>query len=246
MRSLRWVFAALGLVAGTPSQAQTQDPVQQWTLPAGGLLNGSKAVIENGPCCGASRGAAAVTISDAAFLATLPGMASRDGGTLRLKLAGDRFLKLTDCSDQPACEADDTRLHRLVAWWPKHRTYVVAVALYEESVAYLVAEKDGNTLETTAPPILSPSGRQAVALTSNLMSGVDLEIIDLGRDPPTLAKVTAMPDCGGAGPDSFLRPTPVWLDESQVTFTGVSAQPGDNPDSKQLLRIEGGKPSWQC
>ena len=55
-----------------------------------------------------------------------------------------------------------------------------------------------------------------------------------------------MPDCPGAGPNSFLRPTPVWLDNLQVTFKGVSAQPGDNPNSKQLLRIEGGKPRWEC
>ena len=84
------------------------------------------------------------------------------------------------------CEADDTRVHRLVDWWPEHRLYVVLVGLYEESVAYLVSERDGRTFGATAPPVLSPSGRQAVALVSNLMSGVDLEIIDLSRNPPTL------------------------------------------------------------
>jgi len=245
MRSRHWVVAALGLVAVTPSPAQTQDPNLQWALPASGLLNGSKVVIENGPCCEASRGAAAVRDSDAAFLATLPGMASRAGKTLTLKLAGNRSLTLTDC-DEPACDGDDTRIHRLVAWWPQHRTYVVAVGLYEESVAYLVAERNGLTLVTTAPPVLSPSGRQAIALVSNLMSGVDLEVIDLERDPPTLTKVTTMPDCSGAGPNSFLRPTPVWIDDSHVIFKGVSPLPEDTPDTKQLLRIEGGKASWQC
>ena len=106
-----------------------------------------------------------------------------------LKLAGNRTLKLTDCDDKTGCEADDTRVHRLVDWWPEHRLYVVLVGLYEESVAYLVSERDGRTFVATAPPVLSPSGRQAVALVSNLMSGVDLEIIDLSRNPPTSTKV---------------------------------------------------------
>jgi hypothetical protein len=185
-------------------------------------------------------------MSDTAVLATVPGMASRDGRILRLKLAGDRLLKLTDCTGQTGCDPDDTHVHRLVGWWPKHRYYIVAVGLYEEGAAYVVAERDGRTLVTTAPPVLSPSGRLAVALTSNLMSGVDLEIIDLGRDPPVLAKVTEMPACAGAGPNSFLRPMPVWIDDQQVTFKGVSAQPGDNPNTKQLLRIVDGKPHWQC
>ena len=246
MQSLRWVFAAVGLLAGTPSQAQAQDPNEQWALPSSGLLNGSRAVIENGPCCGASSGAAGIWNSDSAALANVTGMASRDGGTLKLRLAEGRFLELTDCDDQSACAADDTRVHRLVVWWPKHRAYVVAVGLYEESVAYLISERDGRTLVTTAPPVLSPSGRQAVALVSDLMSGVDLEIINLARDPPTLSKVAAMPACTGAGPNSLLRPIPVWIDDSEVTFKGVSAMPGDDPDARQLMRIVDGKPQWQC
>jgi hypothetical protein len=246
MRSLRWVFAAVGLLAVMPSRAQSQDPNEQWTLPSSGLLNGSKAVIENGPCCGPSDGAAGLGDSDAAVLATIPDMASRDGRTLRLKLAGGRSLALTDCDDRSACLPDDTRVHRLVAWWPKHRTYVVTVGLYEEGVAYLVSERDGRTLVTTAPPVLSPSGRRGVALVSNLMSGVDIEIIELDRDPPTLAKVTAIPACRGAGPNSLLRPIPVWIDDSQVTFRGVSAMPGDDPNARQLLRIIDGKPEWEC
>jgi hypothetical protein len=123
---------------------------------------------------------------------------------------------------------------------------VVLVGLYEESVAYLVSERDGRTFVATAPPVLSPSGRQAVALVSNLMSGVDLEIIDLSRNPPTATKVETMPDCTGAGPNSFLRPIPVWTDEHHVTFEGESPLPEDKPNTKQLLRVEGGKGQWQC
>lgn len=216
----------------------------QWMLPADGLLNGSKAAIENQPCCGVSRGT--VHNSDAAFLAKAAGMAARDGLVLRLKIDGNRTLSLTDCDGRSGCDGDDIRIHRLVAWWPKQRLYVVSVALYEESAAYLVSRRDGRVLTTTAPPVLSPSGHWAVALVSNLMSGVDLELLDMSREPPTLNKVTEMPSCPGAGPASMLRPKPAWIDDSQVRFEGLSPQPGDNPDTRQLMRIEGGKPRWEC
>jgi hypothetical protein len=238
------MLAAFGIFSAAPLQAQ--DPNMEWRLPSSGLMDGARAVIENEPCCGPSLGPAKGADSDAAVLATLPGMASRDGGVLRLKLAGDRTYRLTDCTDQPACGADDTRMHRLVAWWPQHRLYVVSVGLYEEGAAYLIAERDGQTLMTVAPPVLSPSGRQAIALVSNLMSGVDLEFLDLARDPPVLLKVTTLPTCAGVGPHSLLRPTPVWIDEQQVTFKGVSAMTDDDPNTKQLLRIVDGKPQWQC
>jgi len=241
-RPLWPVVAAVGLVVAA---AQAQDPTQQWTLPASGVLHGSKAVVENQPCCGPSRNTK-VTNPDATTLAKLGGTAMRDGRKLTLKLADNRSLTLTDCDDQSGCEADDTRIHRLVGWWPQHRLYVVAVGLYEESVAYLVSERDGRTLLVTAPPVLSPSGRKAVALVSTLMSGVDLEVIDLDRNPPTVSKITTMPDCSGAGPNSFLRPIAVWTDESHVTFEGESPLPEDKSNAKQLLRVEGGKGQWQC
>ncbi len=237
------VISVVGLVAATAVQAQ--EAPREWALPSSGLLHGSKAVIENQRCCGPSRDTQLYSPDDAAR-AKWAGSAARDGRTLMLKLAGDRTLKITDCDEQSGCEADDTRIHRLVDWWPQHRLYVVLVGLYEDSAAYLVSERDGRTLVTTAPPVLSPSGRQAVALVSNLMSGVDLEIIDLVRDPPTSTRVTTMPDCGDAGPDSFLRPIPVWTDETHVAFEGESPLPEDKPDARQLLRIEGGKGQWQC
>ena len=244
MHLLRPAALAAALFAATASFAQ--DQTQQWTLPSGGRLNGSKAAIEDKPCCGPSHDAATVPNSDIAAMAKAPGMASRNGRTLSLRVAGNRTLRLTDCDEPSGCEADDTRIHRMVDWWPRQRLYVVAVSLYEESVAYLVSERDGRTLAVTAPPIPSPSGRQAVALVSNLMQGVDLEIIDLSRDPPTVAKVTTMPDCSGAGPNSFLRPMPVWADDTHVTFEGESPLPEDKSNSRQLLRVEGGKGQWQC
>ena len=78
------------------------------------------------------------------------------------------------------------------------------------------------------------------------MSGVELNVIDMTADPPKVLEVSTMPACAGAGPNSFLRPKPVWVDESHVRFEGVSPQPGDNPNTKQLLRIGDGTTEWQC
>jgi hypothetical protein len=78
------------------------------------------------------------------------------------------------------------------------------------------------------------------------MSGVDLNIIDMTTTPPTVTEVTEMPTCAGAGDNSLLRPKPVWVDDSQVRFEGKSPQPGDNPNTKQLLKLGAGAPAWQC
>ncbi|WP_421996915.1 hypothetical protein [Reyranella sp.] len=244
MRWPGWMGAAVVLTAGWSVAAQ--DPTLQWSSPSAGSINGSKATIDDRPCCGATTDAVPVPDSDAAVVAGLPGKAARDGRVLSLSLAGGRTLRLIDCDEASGCTADDTRLHRLVDWWPDHRLYVVAVGLYEESVAYLVSERDGAALVTTAPPVLSPSRRQAVALVSNLISGVDLEIVDLVHEPPSLAKVTPLPDCGGAGPEAFLRPRPVWLDDRTVTFEGEPPLPAARPDTRQVLRVEGGRAHWQC
>ncbi len=137
-------------------------------------------------------------------------------------------------------------MHRLVAWWVQHRYYVVNVSMYEGSSAYLVSERDGRALLVIAPPVLSPSGRLAIAVVSNLMEGVDLELIDFSRDSPTVAKIATMPACPGSSDSSMLRPKPVWIDESHVRFEGVSPAPDDKPNTKQLLRIVDGKAAWEC
>jgi hypothetical protein len=245
MTALRWTAGIAGLLLSLSAQAQTPDPDAQWTLPVSGLVNGSKAEIEAKPCCAANSGAP-VRQSDAAALAAARGMASRNGTVLSLKLANNQTLKLTDCVPPSGCEADDVHVHRLVAWWPTQELFVVAVGLYEGDVAYLVSARTGRTLMATAPPVLSPSGQAAIALTSNLMAGMELELIDLRGNPPTLAKITTMPECKGIGPDTFLRPKPVWIDESHIRFEGVSPQPGDLPSTRQLLKVVDGKAVWEC
>ena len=244
MSMLRPVFVVLALLLAAPSQAQTD---QRTAVPsAGGLLWGSKMTIETQPCCTVPKGAKPADQAEAAAMAAVPDRAFREGSILRLKLQENRTLKITDCDDQDACEADRFRKHRLAAWWPALGYYVVAVGLYEDSMAYLISERDGRTTQLAALPVLSPAGRRAVALQSNLMSGVELNVIDMTADPPKVREVSAMPACAGAGPNSFLRPKPVWVDESHVRFEGVSPQPGDNPNTKQLLRIGDGTTEWQC
>jgi hypothetical protein len=245
MIALRSIAIAVGCLLSLSAQAQTPDPDAKWTLPVAGKLDGSTATIENKPCCTASSGTP-VDQSDAAALAAAPGLASRNGPVLTLKLADNRVLSLTDCLERSGCPVDDVHVHRLVAWWPNRQIFVLSVGMYEGSTGFLVSARTGRTLTTTAPAVLSPSGQFAVALTSNLMAGMELELIDLRPDPPTLAKITSVPECKGFGPDTFLRPTPVWIDGSHVRFEGVSPQPDDKPDTKQLLRIVDGKAVWEC
>ena len=243
----RLVVAIVGLLAVVPCQAQQDTATERTALPSQGrLLFGSKMTIEVQPCCAAIPGARSVDRSEAAVLATVPDHASRDGLILRLKLQDGRTLKITDCNDPSACEAERFRIHRLAAWWPAQHLFVVHVGLYEDSTAYLISDRDGRTTRVAAVPVLSPSGRSAVALLSNLMSGMELNLIDLGRDPPAVLEVSDMPECPGAGPDAFLRPRPVWVDDSQVRFEGVSPQPGDSPNTKQLLRLGATAPKWEC
>ncbi len=248
MTILRPMAIALAFATLLDATAHGQKvPIAERTaLPSKGLLWGSKMTVETQPCCTPSPGAKVAEPSDLTVIARNADRASRDGTILRLKLQGGRSLKITDCDDEGACEADRFRKHRLVSWWPSLGYYVVLVGLYEESLAYLISEKDGRTTQVAAPPVLSPSGRLAVALVSNLMAGVDLNVIDLSVEPPRVVEVTAMPTCTGAGPNSFLRPKPVWVDDSHVRFEGVSPQPGDNPTTRQLLRVGAGAPRWEC
>ncbi len=245
MRAIVLAFAVAGLFGAAPAYAQeTAQP--RTAQPTKGLLQGSKMTVENDPCCTPQQGKKAADPTEAAVLASIPDRALRDGPILKLRLQGNRTLKITDCNDQNACEADRFRVHRLAAWWPKLGIYVVFVGLYEESAAYLISERDGRVTRVAAVPVLSPSGNRAVALQSNLMSGVDLNVIDMTADPPKVLEVSRMPGCAGSGPDSFLRPKPVWIDESHVRFEGTSPQPGDDPGTRQLLKIGAGTAEWEC
>jgi hypothetical protein len=250
LRIALFVLAVLALAAPAAAQAPaSSDPPARTGQPTKGLLFGSKMTIEKEACCTpGGRGAdpREATVFAAARDSRGKDRASRDDQVLRLRLQDGRTLKITDCDDQAACEADRYRRHRLAAWWPAQGLYVVSVGLYEDGLAYLVSEKDGRTTQVANVPVLSPSGHRAVALSSNLMNGVSLDLIDLGVQPPRVTALEKMPTCPGFGPNSFLRPRPVWVDDGHVRFDGTSPQPGDDPNSKQLLRFGAGKTEWVC
>ena len=186
MSMVRPVLVVLALFLAAPSLAQT---AERTAIPSKGLLWGSKMTIENEPCCTVPKGAKAADPSEATALAAAADRAFREGPILRLKLQGNRTLKITDCDDQDACEADRFRKHRLAAWWPALGYYVVNVGLYEDGMAYLISERDGRTTQLAALPVLSPSGHRAVALQSNLMAGVELDVVDMTADPPKVTEV---------------------------------------------------------
>lgn len=246
MRFLALAVATIGFLSAAPAGAQKDAAEPRTATPTKGLLFGSKMTVESEPCCTPRPGAKAGDRSETAVLASVTDRALRDGPILKLKLQNGRILKITDCGDLDACEADRFRTHKLAAWWPSLHYYVVYVGLYEDSMAYLISERDGRTTHVSAVPVLSPSGHYAVALLSNLMNGVDLNVIDMTADPPKVLEVSEMPACAGSGPDSFPRPNPVWVDDSHVRFEGVSPQPGDNPNTKQLLKIGAGTAKWEC
>ena len=114
MTILRPTAIALTLATVLVSAAHGQKvPVTERTaLPSKGLLWGSKMTVETQPCCTPSPGAKVADPSDLAAIAKNADRASRDGTVLRLKLQGGRSLKITDCDDEGACEADRFRKHR--------------------------------------------------------------------------------------------------------------------------------------
>ena len=100
--------------------------------------------------------------------------------------------------------------------------------------------------EFSAPPLTSPSGRYAIAWDASPLIGNPMELIDLRSDPPLVREVKGKPACPGTGQQYGIRPDPVWLDNSRVTFEGKSLFGSDDPNAKQLLRIVDGRPEWEC
>lgn len=204
---------------------------------------GSDVTIRNEPCCEEQRAAAALT-PEAKVIAAIPEQAFREGSVLWLRLDGNRSAQIVDYAAF-VCSVDNIRWHRLVAWWPKHRYYVIDVGLYEGRHAFLISERDGRSTPVFAPPVLSPTGRYAVAADLSPAYGNDLQIIDMSVDPPSTLEVISQRTCSGNKAMS-LRPTPVGLDDSRVAFEGKPLFDNDDPGEKQVFRIFDGKPEWEC
>jgi len=117
MSIARLFVTTLTVLLAAPSFAEPLKDADRTAQPSKGFVWGSKMTVEALPCCALPNG----TLPDkdeAAVLARLSGHAFRDKDILKLELEGGRSLKITDCDDETACEADRFRRHRLVAWCP--------------------------------------------------------------------------------------------------------------------------------
>jgi len=135
---MRKAIVAIAVLVTTPLYAQTDTSSQRGAMP-------KAFAIENQPCCDKIRGTPSVNSDDATVLAALPDRAVRDGKILRLKLEGNRSIKITDCGDdEDVCRTPENFvLHSLTAYWPKQKYYVVHAGFYESQGGYLIRETDG-------------------------------------------------------------------------------------------------------
>jgi hypothetical protein len=236
---VRAVLILVLLILALPCQAQTEE---RTAMPEKGrLLWGSKMTFDSEPCCTTSSAAATDKTEAAA-----PGRAFRDGTILRLKLQDNRTLKITDCDDQDACEADRFRTHRLAAWWPALQYYVVKVKLWETSMAYLISEHDGRTTRVSAVPVLSPDQHFAVASAPALKKGDGVtELVDMRANPPVPFDPAAkcLQDIGVVSVGTALK----WTDNSHVAFG--DARLTDGKRRSLVLKItddKNDKAEWEC
>lgn len=229
--------------------ATTSGTLAQETRVLPPFIASSIAVIVNEGCCTWQKQDVPVPDSaDREALEKLRDRAYRNGIVLQLQLDRDRSLKFIDnTSIGDTCEGyAGCRKHRLIEYWPKHRQYIVEVALWEGRAAFLVSARDGRLTPVSAPPVLSPSGRYAVAADLSPAYGNGLQIIDLDAIPPTVLDVKTMPVCPGTKPQSWLRPDPRWLDDTRIIFEGTLDPVQFDPDVKHILRIVDGRPEWEC
>ena len=180
-------------------------------------------------------------------LATVPGMAARDGGILKLKLADNRILKLTDCTEPDRrAMTTDSRLHRLAAWWPAIALRRVCRADTRRASAYLVSERDGRTLETRAAGAVAVRPRRRrpdVQPDVRASSSTDRPRPPIRRRAgqeseqcrPAPAPVRT-PSCGPSRSGST----------THVRFEGVSPQPDDKPTPSSFCRIGRRQGAWEC
>ena len=173
--------------------------------------------------------------------------AARDGDVLRLRLEGDRVLKIFGegtCIGYASCLR-----HRLSDWWPMLHYYVVDVTYGENGWAYLIRESDGLVAEVAASPVLSPDSRYAIASNPSVISGGgDTELLDMRTNPPTVHPVTVgSSSCAAHAGLITLGPDPVWLGNTQVVFNAADVTSKNGMRKARLtLRIVDGKPEWEC
>jgi hypothetical protein len=182
--------------------------------------------------------------SEAAILATIADRASRDGKTLKLRLDHGRTLKIVDCDE--ACAAGAYRVHRLTAYWPQYRYYVISIGYYEGQGGFLIDEANGEVISVVVPPVLSPSGRYAIAWDPSLQNyrKVRMEWFNLQE-----RKVFPISpgQCPGRTEDAHPGPKPVWLSDEEVAFDRSEFLINGSSQFRMTLRILAGlNLIWKC
>jgi hypothetical protein len=216
--------------------------IKQWVAqPTSGELWGSTIAIESAPCCAADLGKPGIMKAEAAVLGRLRDRASRDGPVLRLKLAGNRSLKITDFLSGGGA---DYRAHSLVTWWPRQSYYVVEVTHYDSPAStFLIREADGLVLLMFAEPMLSPDEQHGVTQMPGSFGDLGLvELVDIQANPPRLLPIALGPSCVQVGLKTVSM-NARWTDNKTVEFgpavfilgTGTAA-----------LRLAGDKAEWIC
>jgi len=248
---LRSAALLAAILFAIPAQAQINyqilpNDVSHDRIATPGLVWGSRIVIEDKPCCETPQGTSTPDSGEAKVMAEIPGQALREGRTLELRLDRFRTLKITDCDDLSSCGNGGFREHRLVAWWPGTlRIYVIAVRMYEESMAFLVRASDGSVAVVASPPILSPNARYAIAWDSSLMNGPTMELLDFSTTPPAIRVITPGRICQ----DKQVYPgkQPVWRSETEVVFDDSTFLVTVSPRFRLTLQIVGDTNlRWEC
>lgn len=243
MRPASALLVLLAMLGATESGAQVSPPREGY--PGNALAWGSTIAIGRGSW--SDRHVVARPAKDPEpAIAKFKDRAARDGDVLRLRLEGDRVLKIFD---EGRCAGFDTCLHhRLSDWLPGLRFYVVDVTHGEGSWVYLIRESDGLVMAVAASPVLSPDGRYAIASDSSVANGGgQTELLDMRTDPPTIFPIDAPSSCPGQTGFITLGGNPAWLDNSSVVFNSADVGFKDGWRKVRLtLRIVDRKPEWEC
>jgi hypothetical protein len=211
-----------------------------------GFVWGSQIGVENEPCCSPSAGTQTANGAEAPVLATMAERASRDGKTLKLRLDHGRTLKIVDCDE--ACAVDDYRVHRLVTYWPQYRYYVLSIGYYEGQGGFLIDEANGEVISVVAPPVLSPSGRYAIAWDSSLENDRKIRMEWFNLQERKIFPISPGPgQCPGRTEYAHPGPQPVWLSDEGVAFDRSGFLVNNSPQFRMTLRIVAGlNLVWKC
>jgi len=227
---MRKAIVAIAVLVTTPLYAQTDTSSQRGAMP-------KAFAIENQPCCDKIRGTPSVNSDDATVLAALPDRAVRDGKILRLKLEGNRSIKITDCGDdEDVCRTPEN--------------FVVHAGFYESQGGYLIRETDGLVVGVPAPPILSPDERYAVSSDPSVANGGGaVSILDMRFDPPAVLPEKESTTCP-LNPQKFGLVTwgndVKWIDNMHVLFGSPSFMQDAQKPRELLLHVIDGGAEWEC